>query len=510
MKNQIQCEARTKKGKRCKNQAKEGCGGYCRRHKKQAAEPTVILAGYCPPEKSLFRLVVPEDKLNEGFNLIRTAANSEPARRMLDEIYQEYQDLDGNFLEQFQTTGFDNRVLELYLFAYFSRSGFEIHREYAIPDFMVERDGLIVAVEATTVNAPRKGVVKEHGRSARDVSEEDTGDFYGNEIPIRFGSPLFSKLNKKYWELEHCRDVPFVVVIEAFHERDAHWLSDASLINYLYGLKHIASWNVDGSLNIRRENVESHQLGEKVISSNFFGQEQTENISAVVFTNSATSGKFSRMGYHHGYGNDTVYMSRTGFWFNPQPFARDPTLMSFDLAKPPFVESWGQGLVVFHNPHCKHPVPREFFIGAVQGYVEDDLFIAEHADWHPITSQTISVYLGPGKRELDGMPGMQPRVAVGAISKDDFIKMCPVRLGEGHPFGDEHGWYADETWSFLGVVFHDNSAADWGYAVLGRNQHFVFTCVDVDSGITSRDQARADLQFKIAKLLASPQRIFPD
>ena len=84
-KNPKQCKALTNKGERCKNHAKESCVGYCSRHKTQAAESTVILAGSCPLEKSLFRLVVPEDKLNEGLNLVRTAANSEPSRRLLAE-----------------------------------------------------------------------------------------------------------------------------------------------------------------------------------------------------------------------------------------------------------------------------------------------------------------------------------------------------------------------------------------------------------------------------------------
>lgn len=469
-----------------------------------------MLAEYCPPIKSLFRLVVPEEKLNESFQLVRTAVNSEPTRRMLDDIYQEFQDLDGNFVEQFQTTGFDNRVLELYLFAYFSRSGFEIHRDHAYPDFIVTRNGLTVAVEATTVNPPRNGVVKELGRSLQEISEEDAEDFFRNEMPIRFGSPLYSKLRKKYWELEHCKNKPLVIVIEAFHENDAHWISDGSLINYLYGSRDIASWGTDGSLNIVRKPVDKHQLGEKEIPSNFFRQPDAENISAVVFTNSATSGKFSRMGYQHGYANDAILMSRAGFWFNPEPFARDPTFLSYELARPPFVEPWGQGLVVFHNPDCKHPVPRNFFPNAVQGYIdESSRFIAEHADWHPISSKTLSLYVGPELATMRGMPGMQSNVAVGAISKQDFTKSCPFRLEDSNPIGEEQGWYADETGSFVGAVFLDKSDQDWGFVVLGRDQYFDFRCIEVESSIATRDQARIELQFTIAKLLSSPQRIFP-
>jgi len=152
---------------------------------------------------------------------------------MLDDVYQGFQDLDGNFLEQLQTTAFDRRFFELYLFAYFSRSGFDIDLGHASPDFLVERQGVKVAVEATTVNPSRAGVVKELGRTLKQLSENESEDYFLNELPIRFGGPLFSKLQKKYWNLEHCRGLPFVIAIEAFHEDDAYLISDNSLSNYL-------------------------------------------------------------------------------------------------------------------------------------------------------------------------------------------------------------------------------------------------------------------------------------
>jgi hypothetical protein len=470
---------------------------------------TVSAATYCPPEKSLFHLVVPEDKLGSSFKLILTAANSEPARQMLDDVYQKFPDLDGNFLEQFQTTGFDARLLELYLFAYFSRSAFGIDSSNASPDFLVEREGVRVAVEATTLNPPLTGATKEHGRTLKQLSENETGDYFRNELPIRFGSPLFTKLQKRYWDLEHCRDLPFVIAIEAFHEDDAHLISDSSLINYLYGSRDSARWSDNGTLEIQRHPIESHRLGEKEIPSGFFAQPDTENVSAVVFTNSGTYSKFSRMGYQHGFGCDTIDMSRSGFWFNPHPDAMDPTFMTYNLDEPPFVEPWGQGLVVFHNPVCKHPLPHSFFSNAVQGYIKEDRFVTDHSDFHPITTKTMTIFLGPDKKELKKLPRRQsPRVAVGAISKKDFMDLCPYSLSEPNPISDEQGWYADETGSFLGVVARDKTDDDWTGVILARDEHFVFRCIDVQSSLPTRDQARIEVQLKIATLLSSPRRLF--
>src|SRR5438046_2696103 len=101
--------------------------------------------------KTLFEPVVAPEKLNPHFEQIRTFPGAECARWMFDDVYQSFSDPDGNFLEQFQTTGFDARCFELYLFAYFSRSGFAVDRSRPNPDFLVSREGLTVAVEATTV-----------------------------------------------------------------------------------------------------------------------------------------------------------------------------------------------------------------------------------------------------------------------------------------------------------------------------------------------------------------------
>jgi hypothetical protein len=43
--------------------------------------------------------------------------------------------VDGNFVEQFQTRGFDARIWELYLFAAFREMNYGIERVHAVPDF---------------------------------------------------------------------------------------------------------------------------------------------------------------------------------------------------------------------------------------------------------------------------------------------------------------------------------------------------------------------------------------
>ena len=259
---------------------------------------------------------------------------------MLEEVYQDFDDPDGNFLEQFQTTGFDSRLFELYLFAYFSRSGFEVDRTNKSPDFMLTGEGVTVAIEATTVN-PSQGESSTTVSLHSGLDPEEYRHFLEHELPIKFGSPLFSKLQKKYWELEHCKDKPFVLALEAFFDDDSLEFSDASLAQYLYGQKVSAGWTPGGTLEVKTDIVESHVSGEKAIPSNFFGQPDAKHISAVMFTNSGTHAKFTRMGYQHGIGADNYDVSRFGTCYNPNPDAKDPTYFSYSLAEPPLVEFMG-------------------------------------------------------------------------------------------------------------------------------------------------------------------------
>ena len=64
-------------------------------------------------------------------------------------------------------------------------------------------------------------------------------------MPIKFGSPLFSKLNRKnkYWDLPHVAGHPFVLAIHDYHglatsdtPGSMTW-SRAGLVNYLYGVR---------------------------------------------------------------------------------------------------------------------------------------------------------------------------------------------------------------------------------------------------------------------------------
>lgn len=455
-------------------------------------------------DKTMFKLIVPEEKVHPQFKHLMEWPGAAPARAMLDKYFQTFDDSDGNFLEQFQTTGFDQRYFEIYLYAYFYTCGFVVERKHDNPDFILVSGKQRVAVEATTSAPSQSGVLAKLGKTISDLTYAELKEYQNEELPIRFGGPLFSKLQKKYWEQDHCKDIPFVIAIEAFHDQGSLGFSDSSLMQFLYGFRQKGHWTSDGELILEDDQVLDHKVGKKVVPSGFFYQPETTNISAVIFTNSGTNAKFQRMGYQHGIECDKLTIKRTGFCLNPEPSAMDSSYFSYCMSSPPFVETWGQGLVVFHNPNAVNPLPLRFFPNAVEGFMKDGKYRSELESWHPITSSTFIGYLKTGSAEAY----REPNIFIEAIHKDEFQFHCRFKILDTNPFFVEEGWFADHTTSFLGVLTRDKTDNDWGYVVLGRNSKFRFVMIDSEIELPGRDEARIKMQLKIASYLNSGKRIF--
>ncbi len=398
--------------------------------------------------RDLFVPVVPEARLHPLFTRLRTWNGDEPARLIMNRVYADLPDSDGNFAEQFQTTGFDARTFELYLYAYLASSGYKVRRDKPIPDFIVTRSGVTCAIEATTAN-PSGGIApRKPGQLRRALSPEALRKKRDNELPIRFGSPLKSKLDMRYdgrayWELEHCKGMPFVIAIEAFHEAGSLFFSDAALRQYLYGLKSPPRWTEAGKLVLDEVKIEKHRHRGKVIPSNFFAQPGTEHISAVLFSNSGIAPKFNRMGYQAGYHRGNILMFRRGQCFNSDDLnSVVPKEFGYDLDFPPCEETWGQGLVVFHNPNAERQLPRYFFKNAVTHYVEGGKLTTDVPDVRllPFASVTVISCLDDG--DLDPVTG--PRPGLRSIRLDEFEALGPPRPSRTLPVSQEKEWFASE------------------------------------------------------------------
>ena len=314
----------------------------------------------------LFKPVVSASSFHENYKILAHGLHHSSARDMLRELARAFVDVDGNFLKDFQTTGFNARLWELFLHAFLYEQRFAITREFDRPDFCTEKDGFPVGIEAVTVN-PTAGETP-----VKPSNDEELRQLREEYMPIKFGSVLFSKMRKRYWDLPHMVGKPFVLAVHDFCAGDSMTWSEPAMNDYLYGLR--ATWHKDqnGNLHITENAIREHRWGEKLpIPSGFFNQPDAEHVSAVLFSNSATLSKFNRMGKLAGFGSPDVKMIRVGVKHNFDPNATEPIHFTAEVEPGKYSERWTEGVRVFHNPRALLPIPPGVFEECAHHFLED-------------------------------------------------------------------------------------------------------------------------------------------
>jgi hypothetical protein len=271
----------------------------------------------------------------------------------------------------------------LYLYALLTELGYGFDRSHPAPDFHCA--GLLgeFFVEATTVNPSVDVPTPEEAQSQ---------EYYGAYVPIKFGSALFSKLQKRYWEKAHVQGKPLVVAVQDFHAPGAMVWSNSGLVEYLYGIKQTEVEDDKHQITLESKIVEKYEWKGKVIPAGFFNQPDAENISAVLANPGGTLPMFNRMGYITGFGDRRIRMIRHGFAYrggrSAEPFSVE--------VNNEYDERWGTGVSIYHNPRARVPLPEITFPGAAHHTVRGTTIItAMPAPFFPVGSQTMILSIKP-------------------------------------------------------------------------------------------------------------------
>ena len=322
------------------------------------------------------------DKLNPSFVSLSSSPAFIAARRVIERMMPYFTDVDGNFIKDFQTTGFDARIWELYLFAAFTEQGCTFDRSVCAPDYACDFFGESFFVEATTVNPTIKnGIIYEPDMFHMDKAE--LKEYLLNYMPVKWGSALFSKLQKKYWELPHIGKRPIIFAIQDFHMSKAMAVSGSTLAPYLYGLDFSAFYTLDGDLEVTSSERKEHTWNGKTIPSGFFKQPGAEHISAVISNPLGTIAKFNRMGVGASFGQKENVMTMTGTCHNHDPNASLPIPFQLEVKESKWNEPWTGGMNVFHNPFALHPLHPTVFNGVAQHRLSKGQVISNLPDFHP-------------------------------------------------------------------------------------------------------------------------------
>jgi hypothetical protein len=301
-----------------------------------------------------------------------------------------FTDVDGNFVEQFQSKGFDARLWELYLYAYLSEEELFLDRKFPAPDFVVTKFGKSVGIEAVIAGRKDDNPPKYLKAVSMTKMPEEVLEAQKDELPIMFGSPLYSKLQKKYWELPHMKGKSLVFAIADFHDDGSMLWTSSALPNYLYGNRHQWHYDDKDQLIIVPIRIDVHELGKKRIPSGFFWQPDAEYISAVLFSASGTISKFNRMGRQAGFYDPRITMIRAGRYYDHSPNASVPETFRYKVDEH-CNETWAEGLSMFHNPKALYPISEELFPSIAHHRFRDGQLVSRIPKFHPYSSVTLNV-----------------------------------------------------------------------------------------------------------------------
>ena len=282
-------------------------------------------------------------------------------REVLTRWANDFTDKDGKFVKEFQTT-FNSAYWELYLHAAFRDLGFSNDLSHASPDFILSKNGANIIIEATSANAA-EGKPKEW---ERDLSKEGIKNLkfdipeINREATIRLSNAVIAKLRKykqDYSRLNHVCGKPFVIAIGPFEQPYFYLQFNRAIRSLLYDdyvdeeafKKDPASYPFGPpsvSLGtITKDNGSDIELG-------FFNSSIMEEISAVIFSCTATWGKLDAL----------ATSPKKEAIFNSMRHDENGVPKFFTgVTRANYTETLLDGIQVYHNSYAKYPLPTDLF-----------------------------------------------------------------------------------------------------------------------------------------------------
>lgn len=297
-----------------------------------------------------FKHTVREGRLHPRFKILADDENHAAAKELIEVMMRWHENTDGNFIQQFQSDGFDARVWELYLWATLVSLDLAVAFPQPGPDFLARGLGGAVAIEATTINPS-----VQDGRPVeppRPTTPAEVANYFRNYLPIRYASALTTKLSKKYWEHPDVQDVPFAIAVQDFHDEMAMTYSGRALPSYLYGLDLLPP---EDETDKHPSPITAHDWAGKRVQSGFFSLPESNQVGAVIINRAGTIAKFNRMGLKVGFRMPDVHVIHVGSRLKAVDGEAGFAPFSEEVGEH-YREEWVDGMDVFHNPNALHPL----------------------------------------------------------------------------------------------------------------------------------------------------------
>ncbi len=307
----------------------------------------------------LFTPSVEKDQMNPNFVSVLDPRR-EPERRLFQAWADGFVDRDNKLVNEFQTT-FNSSFWEIYLHALFKSYGFRNDWSNASPDFCLNKDGFEFVVEATTANAAR-GQPNEWDRtfSNEELTKLKRFKDLNTEAIIRLSNSIqakYQKYQKSYRAQAHVIQKPFVLAVAPFEQPHFNLQYDRPIRALLY------DYYVDEDAYL--DNPSAFPFGPPAVSLGhvlkangspidlgLFNNPAMAEISAIIFSSTATWGKLTAMAED----SDTPAII-TSVWATPPSGAPEKRR----VLRSEHTEEIHDGLQIYHNAHANQPLNPEIF-----------------------------------------------------------------------------------------------------------------------------------------------------
>ena len=312
---------------------------------------------------------------------------------LLNQIYLALPKPDPNWAADCQTGNFHTRLWEAQLLASFREQGLFVTQPYEAPDFRIENHrGGEAWVEAVTAN-PK--VRYEHFNAQPTSQPKDIQELFLGAAALRFAKTLGNKLQHHYERMPHVAGKPFALALADFHAPSSMVWSREALVGYLYGL-------VPQTVEVEGKRVVSTRdaaqfLGDTSFPVGLFRNSNLSELSAIIFTNACTLGKFNRVAASLGAVAKNQRFVRYGKFFDRAPGALDGIPFCLDVKSARYRALWPQGyepwcaeLEVFHNPFARYPLPHALLPEVTHWFEADgEMVCTSHYNTSILWSQTL-------------------------------------------------------------------------------------------------------------------------
>jgi hypothetical protein len=295
----------------------------------------------------LFTPVVAADKLHQNFarTLDQSAAG---VREVLTGWAQGFQDRDGKFVREFQTT-YNSSFWELYLFAVLKQLGTRVDFSFDAPDFVCPDQAM--AIEAVIASHAQDDV-PEWEKTIEGIVGMDTDQAYAFSIS-RLANALANKSDaflKRYATLPQMQGRSYVVAVSNYGTQDFNMIGDVPMQWLLYDHLDLEA--------VIKPNGSTIELG-------WFKDDRYAHISAVMYSALGTFGKARALGKDEG-----------EYVFHAIRIRNNTEPLQIIASKADYSETLTDGLRLFINPHATVPLSidpfkdeciRKFLVDAEHG-----------------------------------------------------------------------------------------------------------------------------------------------